>query len=46
MQSRREGKRAFYKINSCGDAVVGEFIQLAVRGAREMPEHESDRANS
>jgi len=43
VQSRREGKRAFYKINDKADGVAREFIALAVRGAREMPGHEPDR---
>jgi ArsR family transcriptional regulator len=45
VQSRREGKRAFYKINGKADAVALEFIALAIRGAREMPERESDEVN-
>jgi len=45
VQSRREGKRAFYKIAAQGDATSGEFIALAIRGAREMPEHEPDQLN-
>src|SRR5882672_3885585 len=31
VQSRREGKRTFYKLNRNADAVAQEFIQLAVR---------------
>src|SRR5580658_2758607 len=37
LESRREGKRTFYRIVA-GDPAVGEFIQLAVRGAKELPE--------
>jgi ArsR family transcriptional regulator len=43
--SRREGKRTFYKLNPRADAVAGEFIQLAVRGAKEQPEHGGDQIN-
>jgi len=43
--SRREGKRSFYKLNPKADVVTGEFIQLAIRGAKELPEHDGDRIN-
>jgi len=43
--SRREGKRTFYKLNRATDGAVGEFIQLAIRGAKELPEHTSDQIN-
>ncbi len=40
VQSRREGKRTFYKLESSTRmAWRGEFIQLAIRGAKELPEH-------
>jgi ubiquinone/menaquinone biosynthesis C-methylase UbiE/DNA-binding transcriptional ArsR family regulator len=45
VQSRREGKRAFYKISGQADAVAGEFIALAIRGARELPERDTDQMN-
>src|SRR5215475_9913401 len=45
VQSRREGKRTFYKLFPQSDAAAGEFIQLAVRGAGELPEHEHDQIN-
>src|SRR3989442_4452665 len=45
VQSRREGKRTFYKLNSHADGVAREFIQLAVRGAKEMTEHSADQLN-
>src|SRR5213594_4845666 len=32
LQSRREGKRTFYKLNQQADATAREFIQLAARG--------------
>src|SRR5438046_8924119 len=45
VQSRREGKRTFYKLNSNADGAAHEFIQLAVRGAKEMAEHSVDQLN-
>src|ERR1041385_6492313 len=45
VQSRREGKRTFYKLNQHADSSVGEFIQLAIRGAKELAEHASDQIN-
>ncbi|MCX6894483.1 MAG: metalloregulator ArsR/SmtB family transcription factor [Verrucomicrobia bacterium] len=45
VRSRREGKRSFYRLNPHADAVAGEFIQLAIRGAKELPEHASDQIN-
>jgi ArsR family transcriptional regulator len=45
VQSRRDGKRTFYKFNEQADKAAGEFIALAVKGARELPEHNSDEVN-
>lgn len=45
VQSRREGKRAFYKLNDQADATTREFIQVAIRGAKELPEHSADQIN-
>ena len=45
LQSRREGKRTFYKLNHDADTVGSEFIQLAVRGAKETHEHAADQLN-
>src|SRR6266498_4129087 len=45
LQSRREGKRTFYKLNQDADAATRDFIQLAVRGARETHEHAADELN-
>jgi ArsR family transcriptional regulator len=44
VHSRRDGKRTFYKLNPLNDAGA-EFIQLAVRGAKELPEHSGDQIN-
>jgi len=43
--SRREGKRTFYKLNPQATGTIGEFIQLAIRGARELPEYGGDQIN-
>jgi ArsR family transcriptional regulator len=45
LQSRREGKRTFYKWREDADAVAHEFIQLAVRGAKETGDHAADQLN-
>src|SRR5947207_6540536 len=45
VQSRREGKRTFYKLNTPANGAVAEFIQLANRGAKELPEHGADQIN-
>jgi len=45
IQSRREGKRTFYRLNQNADSLAREFIQLASRGAKEMPEHPADQVN-
>src|ERR1041384_378570 len=43
VQSRREGKRTFYRLNQHADGTAAEFIQLASRGAKELPEHSGDQ---
>ncbi len=45
VQSRRQGKSAFYRIPDGGDSHLTENIQLALRAARELPEHEPDSIN-
>ena len=46
LESRREGKRTFYKIAAApAEGATREFIQLAVRGAAELPEHAADQMN-
>src|ERR1700741_4954563 len=44
-QPRREGKRPFYKLQPAGDDVSVEFVQLAHRGAKELPEYARDQIN-
>ena len=45
VQSRRDGKRTFYKFNDRADKSAREFIALAVKGARELAECSSDEVN-
>ena len=45
VQSRREGKRTFYRLKSDADPVAREFITLAIRGATELSEHATDQTN-
>jgi DNA-binding transcriptional ArsR family regulator len=45
VQSRRDGKRTFYKLNQLASGDIGEFIRLAIRGAKELAEHASDQIN-
>jgi len=45
VQSRREGKRTYYRLNQDADGTAREFIDVAVRGAKEMPEHAADQVN-
>jgi ArsR family transcriptional regulator len=44
VQARREGKRTYYKLAS-GNSLCGEFSQIAVRGAKELPEYSGDQIN-
>jgi ArsR family transcriptional regulator len=44
VQSRREGKRAFYKLGQ-GNGGLSEFVHLAIKGARELPENAGDQIN-
>src|SRR5437764_355406 len=45
IQSRREGKRTFYKLNQSTDTVARQIIELAIPGAKEMAEHLADQVN-
>src|SRR5580765_5097729 len=45
VQSRREGKRTFYRLNQDADGTAREFIDVAVRGAKEMSEQSADQVN-
>src|SRR5271170_6889516 len=45
VQSRRDGKRTFYRLNPQPEGTTGDFIKLAITGAKELPEHGSDQIN-
>src|SRR6185295_4797200 len=45
VQSRREGKRTFYRLNPASDPLVKEFVEIARRASKEIPEHSSDQVN-
>src|SRR5262245_39614855 len=45
VQSRREGKRSFYKLSTVANGTAGEFLQLAIRSVKELPEHSGDQIN-
>lgn len=45
LRSRREGKRSYYRVDAGTDARIRDFLQVAVRGARELPEHAADQIN-
>lgn len=45
LESRREGKRSFYRLSTAVEGGAGEFILLAIRGAHELPDHEADQIN-
>jgi ArsR family transcriptional regulator len=45
IQSRREGKRTFYKLNGEAEPLARDFILLAIRSAAEMPDYADDQVN-
>lgn len=45
VQSRREGKRTFYKLATATEGTAVEFIQLALRGAHELNDYPADQIN-
>lgn len=45
IQSRRDGKRTFYRVVSDVGGKATEFGQLAIRGAKELPDYSSDQIN-
>lgn len=45
LESRREGKRTFYRWTPAPDADRRALLELAVRGAAELQDHPSDRVN-
>src|ERR1044071_5825535 len=45
VQSRREGKRTFYKLNLAANGTIRELLQLAMRGGKELEEYGADQIN-
>jgi ArsR family transcriptional regulator len=45
LQSRREGKRSFYRLHPGAEAALRDFLPIATRGAEELPEHGADQIN-
>ncbi|MBN2319627.1 MAG: metalloregulator ArsR/SmtB family transcription factor [Acidobacteria bacterium] len=45
VQSRKEGKRTYYKQNPELDGSGSDFVKLAIAGARELPDYASDQIN-
>jgi len=45
VQSRREGKRTYYRLRPELEEAVGDVLRLAIRGASELTEHAGDRLN-
>lgn len=45
VQSRREGKRTYYRLGAEGDGNLREIVALAMRGAAELPERGGDETN-
>jgi 2-polyprenyl-3-methyl-5-hydroxy-6-metoxy-1,4-benzoquinol methylase len=45
VQSRRDGKRTFYKLEGSGNGGSGEVLRLAIKGAKELPDHGGDQIN-
>lgn len=45
VQSRREGKRTFYKHSEQASDLAREFLRLAVRGAKDTAEFAADQIN-
>ena len=45
VESRREGKRTYYKLKAQANGEGGEVVRLAVRGAKEQAEYTDDQLN-
>jgi ubiquinone/menaquinone biosynthesis C-methylase UbiE len=45
LQSRREGKRTFYRLSSDLTTEAAGFVEIAARGAKEIAEHANDLLN-
>ena len=45
VQSRRDGKHAFYTLNPETEKPVADFLKPAIQGAQELPERAADKIN-
>jgi ArsR family transcriptional regulator len=45
LESRRDGKRTFYRFHRRADEGAREYLELAGKGARELSEHAADMVN-
>jgi SAM-dependent methyltransferase len=45
VQSRRQGKRSFYKLGSAAGGAAKDFVQAVLKGAKELDDHEADQVN-
>jgi ubiquinone/menaquinone biosynthesis C-methylase UbiE len=45
VQSRREGKRTFYRLANNDGVEAEQFVEIAKRGGKEAPEHSADLVN-
>lgn len=45
LQSRRDGKRTFYRLNTSADETARELVRLSLAGAKQLPEHTDDQLN-
>jgi ArsR family transcriptional regulator len=45
VQSRRDGKRTYYRLSRDAEGPAEEFLKLAIRGARELEVHAGDQIN-
>jgi ubiquinone/menaquinone biosynthesis C-methylase UbiE/DNA-binding transcriptional ArsR family regulator len=45
VQSRREGKRTFYRLNRNGDKSTTELVDFAIRGGKELSDQSADAVN-
>jgi ubiquinone/menaquinone biosynthesis C-methylase UbiE/DNA-binding transcriptional ArsR family regulator len=45
VQSRRDGKRTFYRLNREPRGAVADFLKLALQGAQELPDRSADQIN-
>jgi ubiquinone/menaquinone biosynthesis C-methylase UbiE len=45
VQSRREGKNAFYSLSQNLEEEGLEFLRIAIRGAQQLPDHATDDRN-